>query len=364
MKSASDHAIPAGTKVFVTGATGFVGSLLIRKLAELGLHVTALARPHSDRNALEALPIEWIIGDICDEGALAKGIAGARYIFHLASTYRNNKATLAEHHKVHVEGTKLLAQLASKEPSLKRFVHVSTIGVHGHVEHPPADETYPFNPGDDYQRTKAEGELWIRDFQKKAGLPLTVIRPATIYGPGDKRLFKIFKMVHKGWFPVIGNGNNLLHLTHVDDLTDFLIHAAAHPHALGDVFICAGEKALMLKEIISIIAAEYGVKPRLIRIPQAPVFALAYACETACWPFGINPPLFRRRVKFFTNDRSFNALKAKEVLNFIPKQNTEQEIRSVARWYTENGWLGKRRRASKFEYRMKGITKKQIAITK
>lgn len=337
--------IPQETKVFVTGATGFVGSALVRKLIQMGLQVKALARLGSNRSPLQDLPMEWVLGDICDEKALAKGVQGVSYIFHLASTYRNHKAAAEEHHRVHVKGTELLAKLALKEPGLKRFLHVSTVGVHGHIENPPANETYPFSPGDDYQRTKAEAEIWIRDFAEKTGLPLTVVRPAPIYGPGDNRLFKIFKMAYQSFFPVIGSGNNLLHFIHIDDLTNFFILAASRPKALGEVFICAGEKALSLREMVAIIEREYKTKTNFISVPAGAAFLLADLCEKVCRPFHLNPPLYRRRLTFYTNDRSFNAHKMKEVLEFTPKHSQEEGIREVARWYLENGWLNLGRRA-------------------
>ena len=335
----SELIISPGTRVLVTGSTGFTGSVLVRKLVNQGLNVVAIARSSSNLKPFDDLPIEWIRGDVFNEETVKKAVKGASYIFHLATPYREAKLPDSSFYQVHVLSTQLLAKAALNEPAFKRFVHVSTVGVHGHIENPPADENYPMHPGDIYQETKVEAELWIRNFAEKEGLPLTVIRPAAIYGPGDKRLLKIFKMVCRKWVPVIGNGNNLYHLIHVDDLANFFILAAGHPKALGEVFICGSKEAITFNKMVSIISEYYGVPAKFIRVPAAPLFSLGYLFEIICRPFGIEPPIYRRRVAFFTKDRSFNTEKMVTLLEFVPTHSDEEGLRETAQWYLDQGWV-------------------------
>ena len=332
----------------VTGATGFTGFYLVQKLLKKGFKVRALARPNSDRSLFAGLSVEWILGDIFDETAVQKAVRGVSVIFNMATLFRNALAKEEDHWKVHVKGTQLMAREAAKEKGLKRFVHISTVGVHGDVKHPPANEDSPFAPGDAYQRTKAEAEIWIRDFSKKSGLPLTVIRPAAIYGPGDKRLFKIFRMIYRGWFPIIGGGRTLFHLIHVDDLTDFMIFVTTQPQALGEVFICASPESVSLGQMIEIIRKAYGQHVRVIRLPKVLVFSLAVICEFVCQSLGIVPPLFRRRVAFYTHNRSFDISKMKHLTGFIPKYSSEEGLYQTALWYKQNGWLEHKPRAFSF----------------
>lgn len=329
-----------GTPVLVTGATGFTGAVLTRKLCERGMRVRAIARATSKRGELEGLPIEWIEGNVFDPATVERAVAGVEIIFHVAAAYREAGIADETYRKVHVGSTQLLAQAALKVPGFKRFVHVSTVGVHGHIENPPASEEYPFSPGDIYQQTKAEAELWIRDFAPKHGLPFTVIRPAAIYGPGDKRLLKIFRMAAWPVIPILGSARGqLYHLIHVDDLTEIFIRAASHPAAQGEVFIGGDPAALALADILQLIRSEYGGKARFLRVPAWPFFWAAAACEAVCRPFGWSPPIYRRRVAFFTKDRSFDTSKLRERLGFTYGRTTGEGLRATARWYREQGWV-------------------------
>ncbi len=331
---------PRGARVLVTGATGYTGQVLTRKLVALGCEVVAIARASSNRSTLSSLPIRWIEGDVFDSRVIAQATEGIEYVFHVAAAYREAKISDETYTKVHVESTKLLAQSVLRSEHFKRFVHISTVGVHGHIDEPPADEGYRFSPGDIYQRTKAEAEVWIRKYAQDAGLPLTVIRPAAIYGPGDRRLLKLFKMAMRPLFPLFGRGQGLYHLIHVEDLTDIFITAALHPKAQGEVFIAGNPEPSKLEDIARVIADELGnTRLRFVRFPAWPLFLAADLCEALCKPFGIEPPLYRRRVAFFTKDRAFNTDKLRAALEYSYTYSVEEGLRSTARWYREQGWL-------------------------
>jgi len=337
----TDHlSFPPGARVLVTGASGYTGTVLVKKLVAQGASVRAIARKSSNLTPFEGLPIEWIRGDVFDPATITQAIQGIEYVIHVAAAYREAKITDETYHKVHIESTKLLAQGLLGAPNFKRFVHVSTVGVHGHIDEPPADETYRFSPGDIYQRTKAEAELWIREFAATNNFPIAVVRPAAIYGPGDKRLLKVFKMASKPIFPLFGRGQGLYHLIHVDDLTDIFILAALHPAAAGEAFIAGNAAPSRLQDIARTIADEIGnTKMRFVRFPAWPLFLAADLCEAICKPLGIEPPIYRRRVAFFTKDRAFDTSKLKRLLGYTNRIGVEEGLRSTARWYRGAGWL-------------------------
>ena len=257
----------------------------------------------------------------------------------MAAAYRQSGLPDEEYRRVHVESTQHLARAAAKEPGFKRFVHVSTVGVHGHIDDPPADETYRFSPGDIYQVTKAEAERWIHAFAAEHGLPYAVIRPAAIYGPGDRRLLKVFRMALKPYFVLLGHSAGLYHLIHVEDLARIMMRVAVHPAAVGEAFIAGDPEAVTLEWMGRTVADELGHRFRVLRLPSGPFFVAAAVCEAVCKPLKISPPLYRRRVAFFTKDRSFNTRKLRERLGYTYKYTPEEGFRATARWYRDHGWL-------------------------
>ena len=331
--------IAPGSRVLVTGATGFTGRCLLRKLCEADLRVSAIARTTSRREDLADLPVEWIEGQVYDPDVIGQATGGVNYIFHVAACFREAGVDDDEYRRVHVDSTQQLASAAVQQPDFRRFVHISTVGVHGHIAHPPADETAPWHPGDIYQRTKAEAEKWLHEFAREQNLPYTVIRPAAIYGPGDRRLLKVFRMARAPVFIMLGRGKCLYHLIHVDDLTAAILRAAWHPNAAGEAFICGDPAAIGLEQMGRIIAGELDRPFRPLRLPAWPFFLLADITEALCKPLKLSPPIYRRRVAFFTKDRSFDTAKLRTRLDFAYRWKTEAGLRDTARWYKQNGWL-------------------------
>jgi nucleoside-diphosphate-sugar epimerase len=328
-----------GVPVLVTGATGFTGSLLVRQLVSSGARVRAITR-HSRRTPeLSGLPIEWFVGEVSDGALVTAAARDVQYVFHLAAAYRQARSTESTYYQVHVTSTKQLAQAVAGSTVLRRFVHVSTIGVHGHIDAPPADEKTPFDPDDGYQRTKAEAERWLKSFAAEHGVPVTILRPCAIYGPGDTRLLKLFRMAARGWFPMLGRGKGLYHLIHVQDLVDVMMIGAGHESAVGEEFIVGNPEATTLEDVARTVGRALGHRVRVIRLPVWPFFAAAAACEAVCRPFGLEPPLYRRRVAFYTKDPAFDTRKLREVLGYSVRYSNEEGISQTTRWYRAQGWL-------------------------
>lgn len=328
-----------GSSVLVTGATGYTGQALVKKLLEAGTAVRAVARNSSDLTPFAEMKVEWIRGEVYDPDCIREAMAGIQYVFHLAAAFREAKSSRQDYWNIHVRSTELLCNEAIKQPDFRRFVHVSTVGVHGHIANPPGDENSPFAPGDDYQDTKAEAETWLVRFAAETALPYSVIRPCAIYGPGEKRLLKIFRMAEKPYFPILGKGKCWYHLVHVEDLAGAMMLAAVEEKALGQAFIAGADKAIQLEELAKIIARTYNNRLRIVRLPITPFFILGDLCELLCQPFKIEPPIYRRRVAFYSKDRHFTTRKLSEVLGYRPVYDNETGIIETAEWYKAHGWL-------------------------
>jgi nucleoside-diphosphate-sugar epimerase len=321
----------------VTGATGFTGQHLVRRLVSRGDAVRIIARTPERAQALFGAGVDVVAGDVADPAVVAQAVRGCGVIYHLAAAYRE-AGSAVRYREVHVEATRLLLESALAE-GVSRFVHCSTVGVLGHIAHPPADETTPHNPGDIYQATKSEGEQVALAFQQRHHFPLTVARPTAIYGPGDLRLLKFFRMIAKRRFVMLGRGDVFYHMVHVDDLVGGLLLLAERPEALGGVFILGGAEYRSLNDIAALVAKTAGVPPPRWHMSAWPMQAAGSLCEAVCAPFGIQPPLYRRRVDFFTKSRAFSIEKARRVLGYRPLIDLERGFQETTAWYREHGYL-------------------------
>lgn len=330
-----------GKKVLITGSTGFVGNHLTRRLLGLGASVSVLVRKSSDQKLVrefENAGARIFYGDVCDRDSVFRSAAEQQYIFHIAALFRQAKHIDQVYYDVNVEGTRHVLD-AAEEHRVKRVVHCSTVGVHSHIPSPPAAEDEPYRPGDIYQETKCEGEKLARERFESGRIEGVIVRPAMIWGEGDRRILKLFRGVAHRRFPIIGDGKTLTHWVYVHDLVNGFLLAATKEQAKGQIYIFAGKTPASISELVETIADNAGVRPLPFKIPARPVQLLGSAAEFVCKPFGVEPPIYRRRVDFFTKDRSFNTSKAERELGYKPGQDFEVEVRNIYQWYKENGLL-------------------------
>lgn len=325
------------TTSLVTGATGFTGSALCRRLRERGEPVRAFVRDAARAEPLRALGVDCRSVDIGDAEAVAANMEGVGRVFHIAAAYRAEHADHGEFHRVNVEGTRHLLE-GARRVGVSRFVHCSTGGVQGEIEDPPADEDYRFKPGDHYQRSKLEGELLAREYGQR-GLAVTVVRPIGIYGPGDTRFLKLFRPINRGRFVMVGDGQVLYHLTYIDDLVQGFLLAGEREQAVGEVFTIAGPRYTTIRELVDMIADALGKPPPRRRVPFLPVYAAAVVCDRVFRAAGRSPPLYPRRVEFFQLDRAFSIDKARRLLGYEPRVDLAEGLHRTAQWYREQALI-------------------------
>jgi nucleoside-diphosphate-sugar epimerase len=323
-------------RVLVTGATGFTGGSLARALAAAGDSVRTLTR--SAAPDLAAAGIDTAIGDLRDASAVERAARGVEVVYHIAAIYRQAGLRDEEYRAVNAAAVRTVIEAAAIGGA-RRVVHCSTVGVHGDIEHPPAGEDAPLKPGDIYQVTKLEGERIARVAAEDTGMEIVIARPTGIYGPGDKRLLKLFRGVARGRFPILGNGRIFYHLTYIDDLIDGFRLCATVPMAAGRTYILAGAEVTTLNDLVGIVAAEAHVEPPRLHLPVWPFWVAGALCEAVCVPLGIEPPLYRRRVDFFTKSRAFDISRARAELGYAPKVGLHEGAARTLAWYRANGWL-------------------------
>jgi dihydroflavonol-4-reductase len=329
-------------KVLVTGATGFTGGHLAQYLAGRGEEVRALVRPRSrERFNQSPLPAKGVLpvdGDLMEAAAVRRAVDGVEVVYHIAATYREAGQPDSAYRAVNVEGTKNVIA-AAKAAGVRRVVHCSTGGVHGHIEHPPANEDAPFNPGDVYQETKLAAEQLAREFGASTGLDVVVARPIGIYGPGDTRFLTMFKGLARGRFPMIGSGQAFYHLTYIEDLIEGFRLCGTVPAAKGRTYLLAGPRYTTLQQLVHLVAKELNVAPPRVHLPVWPFWTAGLLCELVCVPLRIEPPIYRRRVDFYTKSRAFDTTRARIELGFTPRIDLEEGIKRTADWYRTEGLL-------------------------
>ncbi len=330
---------PSMSTTLVTGVTGFTGGRLAETLLDRGVAVRGLVRGDKTVGALEKRGMETFRGDLRDPNAVARAVEGVDSIYHVAATFREGGIPEQHYFDINVGGTRNVLDAALRH-SVRRFTHVSSVGVHGHIEKPPGTEHSPFSPGDAYQESKLEGELLAQKYHAEQGLPVTVVRPGPIYGPGDLRFRKLFRSIARGRFVMVGSGEPLYHLTYVDDLCEGMILAANSPTAIGRIYIIAGAKPVCtLNELVVRIADVIGVKPSRWRVPFWPVYAASVVCEALWKVLPGSPPIYPRRVGFFSKSRSFDDSRARTELGYLPRVGLEDGLRRTYEWYRAEGLL-------------------------
>lgn len=335
-------------RVLVTGATGFTGGHLASGLARRGYRVRALVRDRSRAAPLQAAGIEIATGDLADAASLRAAAQGVDVVYHIAAIYREAGLPDDRYFAINARAVRTVID-AARAGGARRVVHCSTVGVHGDVrgttaspgekDGPPANEEAPLAPGDVYQRSKVEGEAIARQASADFGIEVVIARPSGIYGPGDRRLLKLFRGVARRRFVILGSGEIYYHLTYIDDLVEGFRLCGEVPAAAGRTYILAGGEVTTLNTLVERIAEQAGVAPPSWHLPVWPVWMAGAACEALCAPFGIEPPLYRRRVDFFTKSRAFDISRARRELGFAPAIDLDTGIARTLAWYRQEGWL-------------------------
>lgn len=325
-------------KVLVTGANGYTGRNLCQFLARQGVATRAMywapdGEPDFSHENLELVP-----GDLRDRDSLTRALDGIEVVHNVAALYRPTNIPNQMYWDVNVEGIRNILELSAKA-GVKRFVQCSTIGVHGHVRKPPANEESEIKPDDYYQYTKLKGEELSRDYGAELGLKVSIIRPAAIYGHLEDRFLKLPKLIKSGKFVMFGNGEVLYHFIHIDDLSRAFVLCAEREEAIGQTYIIADDHAITLNKIIEIMSGALGMPVPRRRLPYSVLYAASVLCEFACKPFGVSPPLHRRRASWFSHTRSFDISKARKQLGYEPQVRIEDGLRDMVRSYQEAGWL-------------------------
>jgi nucleoside-diphosphate-sugar epimerase len=332
-------------RTLVTGATGFIGSILVeRLLTSIGLQqektarVFCLMRRASSGSWLENLPVEFVHGDLFADAALIPVLSEVSHVIHLAGVTKARNE--AEYFHSNAETTRHLLQLCARHAKkLKRFVYISSMSVAG----PSSDghlltEDEPPQPISIYGRSKLAGELACQE--RRGELPITIIRPPVVYGPRDKDVYQYFKQVKMGLRLRLGRHERRVSMIHVHDLVAGIILASEHPRAVGETYFITNPRSYDWHELGQAVAAAMHRKTLSITIPEIAAPALAAVSELGAKITG-KPALlnFDKVNEMRQYYWVCSGEKARQQLGFEPALSIQAGLQNTWQWYRENGWL-------------------------
>lgn len=327
-------------KVLVTGAAGFIGSHLVDALIARNITVRCLVRKNDDLQFLPKDRVQIVFGDVTDKNSLKGIVDGVDVIYHLAARTDFEGNNWTEYYQPNVLGTQNLIDLAIKKRA-KRFVFFSTMRVVGlRDSKEPIDESAPCNPLNFYDRSKSEAEERLLTAYQKFDLPVTILRPSSVYGPrGRGTYLSFFKTIAKGRFFLVGSGENQISFVFVKNLVDAAILAAYKKEAVGQTYFISDARPYTMVELSRTIGLNFGRKipPWYLPIPLG--YIAGYSFLLLGKVFGFVPPLTPERVKNLTISYVFDISKARRELGYQPKVNLETGIKETVLWYKKNGWV-------------------------
>lgn len=328
-------------EILITGGNGFLGHNLVRTLQARGDNVRVIALPTENTSYLEQRDVAVCRGDIRDPNVLIEPMRGVDAVFHLAAMIGAWRS-MQEYRDVNVSGTENVCR-AAMAAGVKRLVHISSAMVYNMAIGRPVTEEEPLAPLDEpYCMTKAEGDKLVQRLIAEEGLPAAIIRPGTLFGPGDRLNFgRMADRVHAGKSIIIGSGNNAVPFVYVSDMVQGLLLALDHPRAVGQAYNICNDQPLTQVGLLTAIAQELGVAPPRIHAPYFPLYAAAFAAERLANLSGNRIPPFvtRHGVKLYGADNRLSVEKARRELGFAPKVPLREGVQRTAAWYLhQDSW--------------------------
>jgi dihydroflavonol-4-reductase len=323
----------------VTGATGLVGSAVVRALLQAGRHVRVLARSSSNKRNLANLAVEIAEGSLEDAASLARAVAGCRFVYHVAADYRIWVPDPAPMFRTNVTGSRDLL-MAALGAGVERVVYTSSVATLGLVPGGCADETTPSRVEDmigPYKRSKFEAEEVAREFARKRGLQVVIVNPSTPVGPGDVKPTPTGRLIleaARGQMPAFVDTG--LNIVHVDDVAAGHL-AAAERGRIGERYILGGEN-MSLAEILAAVSRRVGRRPPRLQLPHAVLFPVAFGAEVAARITRREPFVTLDGVRMSRKKMYFTSDKASRELGYKPRPASEA-IADAVGWFKANGYL-------------------------
>lgn len=324
---------------FVTGATGFIASHLVERLLQEGFQVRCLVRKNSNTDYLKQLNVELVFGELTGFESLKKGVQGCSHVFHCAA-YVSDWGTISEIRQINVTGTRNLLEATLEQPSC-RFIYLSTTDVYGHTNQKNTSEDQPYATKfcNWYTQTKIEAELEVMHFHTRYQLPVTIIRPATVYGPRSINVIgEISDAIRSGQMVLINEGKANAGLCYISNLIQAIVLAAESDSAIGECFNVADESQISWKQFIDDLAEQLGEQKKYYNMPYGVAHVLGLLLEIGyrvlrmTTGLKISALLSRQAVQVMGREQGFNTDKIQSLLSYRPIVNYQLGLKETVKW--------------------------------
>jgi nucleoside-diphosphate-sugar epimerase len=325
-----------GQRILVTGATGFIGGAVARRLLSEGLKVRVMARQPEKAAGLAALGAEVVLGDLGDEDLLERAAAGCAVVIHAAAQVAA-KPTRSEFMGPNAGGTENIL-LASANAGVQRFVHLSSIAVFGFPAFGEITDSSPRRPaGESYSDSKLAAEEAVWSFCRERSLPFTMLRPSCVYGPGSPHWSIVpLKRIRKGKMPLVAGGRGAFNYVYIDNLVDAIALVARDDRALGEAFI-VNDGTTTWREFFMAYARMAG-RDKLRSVPFTVARLFLHARNLMARLRG-RAPVAARVLDFLAGSATFRETHLQETLGYRPQVNLEEGLRRTEAWFRETGLL-------------------------
>lgn len=326
--------------VFVTGATGFVGSFVAEELLRRGHTVRCLTRATSSLQWLEGLPVERVTGSLADENSLIPALRGADAVVHIAGlTAARNREEFFQGNQI---GTRNLLNAARKAaPHLQRFLHMSSLAACGpaYSAAAPVRENHECKPITGYGESKLAAEQEALAYANE--MPVTIIRPPAVYGQRDTAILSFFQTVQAGLIALIGFDEKLVSLVHAEDLARGTVDAMESPSTLGKTYFVSSEEFYTWKHIGNVTREVLEKKFTIsLRLPHTVVKTIAGISGFA-GRFSAKPPVldYEKGIDITQPYWICSVERAREDFGYRQQVSLKDGITKTIRWYQQRGWL-------------------------
>ena len=325
-------------KIFITGATGFIGSHLVKTLQERNnCEIKCLVRKNSKTGNLQKCDAELFFGDLLDKNSLQEGVKDCKVIYHLAGKVFARKTE--DFIDVNVTGTKNLLE-AAVSAKIEKFIYFSSIAAVGPNRRKDVllNENSPCRPITSYGKSKYEAEKLVHAFSKHYELSSIIIRPPMVYGPGatDCRSAKLFEMIRGKKFVFIGDGKNTLNTCYIENLIHGVLLLNEKGKSLGDkTYFFADAEVSTMQELVSLIAAKEKVKVNNIHMPIACAQYIAFLLQGLSKLFNFSPLITSDMVGELINSWHYDMTLGTRELGYVPKVQLHDGIERTVSWYRD-----------------------------